>query len=170
MNRQPHSSGQSSPTARGGGQRLSDLQSNLRSYGLCLLCGCGGPPQVLPDSSCAGCGSPLAEPPLLAQAAADARGRRSVLRRARDHLASMHIGWPSPAYAVRWRDLSLAGLSIVAERAVDIGVVIRVSDAGVDALAQVVECRHQGPLRSIHARLLRVRFIQSNGVFFSVKA
>ena len=88
----------------------------------------------------------------------------------RDHLATMQVGWPSPEFAVRWRDLSLCGLSVIAERAVDIDVVIRIRDAGVDALAQVIECRHQGSLRSIHARLLRVRFVQTNGVFFSVKA
>lgn len=155
-----------SPAARRGGQRLADLQS----YGMCLLCGSGGPPQVLHDSCCASCGSPLAQPPLIDQATPEALGRRAALRRERDHLANLQVGWPSPDYAVRWRDLSLSGLSIMAERAVDIGVVIRVTDGGVDALAQVVECRHQGALRSIHARLLRVRFVQTSGVFCSVKA
>lgn len=154
------------PAARRGSQQLSDLQS----YGMCLLCGSGGPPQVLPDSCCASCGSPLAQPPLIDQATPEALGRRAALRRERDHLANMQVGWPSADYAVRWRDLSLTGLSIMAERSVDIGVVIRITDGGVDALAQVVECRHQGALRSIHARLLRVRFVQTSGVFFSAKA
>lgn len=152
--------------ARRSHRRMSDLQS----HGLCLLCGSGGPPQLLPDSSCANCGSPLAAPPVLEQTAPEIHGRRMAVRRERDHLATMQVGWPSPEYAVRWRDLSLTGLSIMAERSVDIGVVIRVSDSAVDALAQVVECRHRGGLRSIHARLLRMRFLQSNGVFFSAKA
>ena len=151
-------------------RRAGPRVSGLQSHGTCLLCGSGSPPEVSPDSSCANCGSPLAEPPLLERTAPEAPGRRMALRRGRDHLATMQVGWPSPAFAVRWRDLSLSGLSIIAERTVDIGVVIRVSDPGVDALAQVVECRHQGALRSIHARLLRVRFAQTDVVSLPVKA
>lgn len=137
---------------------------------LCLLCGCGGPPKVLPDSCCASCGSPLAAPPTQHDLAQGMQGRRGAPRRGRDHLAMMHVGWPSSPMPVRWRDLSMTGLSLLAERVIDIDDMIRVTDSGVDALAQVVECRHQGRLHTVHARLLRVRFLQTSGMFVSTKA
>ena len=144
--------------------------SDSQPLQLCLLCGCGGPPRVLPDSCCATCGSPLSEPPTVNEQIQDMEGRRGAPRRGRDHLAVLRIGWPSSSMPVRWRDLSMTGLSLLAERMIDIDEVIRVTDSGIDALAQVVECRHHGRLHSVHALLLRVRYLQTSGMFVSTKA
>ncbi len=144
--------------------------SNSQPLQLCLLCGCGGPPQVLPDSCCATCGSPLSESPTVHDQVQEMKGRRGAPRRGRNHLAVLQVGWPSSSMPVRWRDLSMTGLSLLAERMIDIDEVIRVTDSGIDALAQVVECRHHGRLHSVHARLLRVRYLQTSGMFVSTKA
>ncbi len=141
-----------------------------RAMALCLMCGSGGPPQVLPSSVCSSCGSPLASAPEAHGADLERQGRRGALRRSRNHLATLQLGWPSSSMPVRWRDLSLTGLSILTERMVDIEQIIRVSDAAIDTLAQVVECRHQGRLYTVHARMLRIRHIQASGVFVSIKA
>lgn len=136
----------------------------------CLLCGSTGPPAVRADSCCATCGSPLASPPEPDRRAPEPYGRRSALRRWRDHVASLQLGWPSTPFPVRWRDLSLTGLSVLAERPVPPGRTIRVSDAGIDLLAEVVDCRPIGRLHTVHARLLRARFLQTSGVFVSARA
>ncbi len=136
----------------------------------CLLCGSGGPPKVLASSACATCGSPLAAAPLADGATQERQGRRTALRRGRNHLALLHTGWPSRTQPVRWRDLSITGLSIMAEDMIDIDQVIRISDSAIDVLAQVVECRHQGRLYSVHARILRARFLQTHGLFTSLRA
>lgn len=143
--------------------------SDTQAMQLCLLCGCGGPPKVLPDSCCASCGSPLAALATQHDQAQEQKGRRGAMRRGRNHLATLHVGWPSSPMTVRWRDLSMSGLSLLTERMIDIDDVIRITDGGIDALAQVVDCRHQGRLYSVHARLLRARFLQSSGTFVSVK-
>ena len=137
---------------------------------LCLLCGSGGPPFVRPDSCCATCGSPLAPPPTPDARTLEHLGRRGAFRRGRDHVAMVNVGWPSTAIPVRWRDLSLTGLSVFAERPIAVDRTIRVHDAGVDVLAEVVDCRPQGPYFTVHARLLRARFLQTSGVFVSARA
>lgn len=137
---------------------------------VCLLCGSGGPPQVTPESRCATCGSPLAMPPSQTELTGEHVGRRGAPRRDRHHLANLQLGWPSLPRPVRWRDLSLTGLSVHTEFAVAVGQMVRVSDAGVDVLAEVVQCRPRGNLYTVHARLLRARFEQTSGVFVSTRA
>ena len=141
----------------------------FRSYGVCLLCHSGGPPQVLPDSVCATCGSPLAAPPATDNRTSEMLGRRGALRRGRDHVALVYVGWPSLPTPVRWRDLSLTGLSVLSEMPMEVDQMIRVSDNGVNVLAQVVDCRPLDRLHTVHARLLRARFVQTSGVFLSAR-
>jgi hypothetical protein len=137
---------------------------------LCLLCGSVGPPIVRPESCCSTCGSPLAPPPTPDGRTLEHLGRRGALRRGRDNVAMVQVGWPSTPLPVRWRDLSLTGLSLHSERPIDVGQTIRVSDPGIDVVAQVVDCRHLGRYHTVHARLLRARFLQTSGVFISARA
>ena len=139
--------------------------------GRCPLCGSGAPPQLWPHSRCAGCDSPLALP-LDPEAHGHDRhhGRRGALRCERDHLARLHVGWPSHAVPVRWRDLSLTGLGVITEEPVALGRRIRVVDAGFDGVAEVMRCDRQGKLFTVHARLLSAMFVQASGVFIRIKA
>lgn len=155
--------------ARPWARRRSDGAAAFRRTSVCLLCHSGGPPEVLPDSVCATCGSPLAAPPATDARAIELLGRRGALRSERDHVATVHQGWPSAPMSVRWRDLSLTGLCVLAEVPIPVGRVIRVSDRGVDVVAQVVDCRSAGRFHSVHGKLLRARFVQTSGVFLSAR-
>ncbi|MBL0148185.1 MAG: hypothetical protein IPP87_05390 [Ideonella sp.] len=136
----------------------------------CPMCGSGSPPRVWPDTRCAGCDSPLAMPLDPVAHSQDKLQRRGALRRDRDHLARMHIGWPSAAVPVRWRDLSLTGLSLICEQPVPLGCRIRVIDEGFDGVAEVVGCAAQGRYHQLHGRLLSAMYLRSSGVFVSIKA
>jgi hypothetical protein len=136
----------------------------------CPLCGSGAPPKVWAHSRCANCDSPLALPLDPEAHGQDRQGRRGALRCERDHLARLHLGWPSESVPVRWRDLSLTGLSVIAEGPVPVGRRIRVIDAGFDGVAEVIRCERQGKLHTVHARLLTAMFVQASGVFVRVRA
>jgi hypothetical protein len=137
---------------------------------VCLLCGADVPPVVRPESCCPTCGSPLAAPPMPDHRTLEHLGRRGALRRDRDNMATVQIGWPSTPMSVRWRDLSLTGLSLHSERPIAVNRTIRVTDPGIDLVAQVVDCRDLGRYHTVHARLLRARFLQTHGVFISARA
>ena len=136
----------------------------------CPLCGSGAPPQVWSHTRCAGCDSPLALPMDPEAHGQGLLGRRGALRCERDHLARLHVGWPSDSVPVRWRDLSLTGLSVITEAPVALGRCVRVMDAGFDGLAEVMRCERHGRLFHLHAKLLRANFVQASGVFVRVKA
>lgn len=136
----------------------------------CPMCGNGAPPQVLASSRCAGCDSPLAPPLDPLSLDRQGPGRRGALRCERDHLAQLHVGWPSAAMAVRWRDLSLTGLSVLAEAPVAPGQRVRVIDPGFDGVAQVLRCEPEGRYFALHGRLITAQFMQAHGVFVRVKA
>ena len=102
----------------------------LEALRRCALC---QHPVVLtaqPDARCPACHSPLAALPGHDGAAAhDVLGRRGAVRRDQSHVALIHVGWPSPAVAVRWRDLSLTGLSLYVPLPVAIGQRLRLIDS-----------------------------------------
>ena len=137
----------------------------------CALC---QHPVVLtaqPDARCPACHSPLAALPGHDGAAAhDVLGRRGAVRRDQSHVALIHVGWPSPAVAVRWRDLSLTGLSLYVPLPVAIGQRLRLIDSAIDGVAEVVRCRPQGRVQVLHARLLTAQLLQATGVFISATA
>ena len=143
----------------------------LEALRRCALC---QHPVVLtaqPDARCPACHSPLAALPGHDGAAAhDVLGRRGAVRRDPSHVALIHVGWPSPAVAVRWRDLSLTGLSLYVPLPVAIGQRLRLIDSAIDGVAEVVRCRPQGRVQVLHARLLTAQLLQATGVFISATA
>ena len=122
------------------------------------------------DARCPVCHSPLAALPGHDSAALDLLGRRGAVRRDQGHVALIHIGWPAPAVAVRWRDLSLTGLSLYVPLPIVPGQRLRLIDSAIDGVAEVVRCRPQGRVQVLHARLLTALLLQATGVFISTTA
>ena len=142
----------------------------LQALRRCALC---QHPVVLttqPDARCPACHSPLAALPGHDAAMHDVLGRRGAVRRDQSHVALVHIGWPSAAVAVRWRDLSLTGLSLYVPLPVPAGQRVRLVDSAIDGVAEVVRCRPQGRVQVLHARLLTATLLQATGVFISTSA
>jgi len=136
----------------------------------CALC---QHPVVLtaqPDARCPVCHSPLATLPGQGDDAQGLLCRRGAMRRDQSHVALIHVGWPSPPVAVRWRDLSLTGLSLYVPLPVPAGQRLRLIDSAIDGVAEVVQCRPQGRVQVLHARLLAAVLLQATGVFISTSA
>ena len=144
------------------GQLLPDRRCPLCQYPVT-----GGP---RPDSRCPRCHSPLAGLPGPGQHGHEALGRRGAVRRDQGHVAMVHIGWPSAAQPVRWRDLSLTGLSLYTVQALPAGTRLRLVDPALEAVVEVVGCRAQGRVHVVHAQLLTALLLQSTGVFMSTQA
>ncbi len=123
-----------------------------------------------PDSRCSACQSPLAALPGPGPAANELLGRRGAVRRDQSHVAMMHLGWPSNPVPVRWRDLSLSGLSLYAPSPLSGGQRFRLIDRALELVAEVVDSRPQGSLHAVHARLITALLLQSTGVFVSTQA
>ena len=124
------------------------------------------------DARCPACHSPLALLPEADPAGHPSQtgSRRAAVRRDQSHVAMMHLGWPSAPVPVRWRDLSLTGLSLYAPQPLKPSQRLRLSDQGIEAVAEVVGCRPQGRLFVVHARLLTAVLLQATGVFVSAQA
>jgi len=146
----------------------------------CPLCTQAFAGPLRPDSRCTQCHSPLASLPgsgLQGQdlpahelPTHDLPARRGAVRRDQSHVALVHVGWPSPALPVRWRDLSLTGLSFYAPQALPIGQRLRLIDSALEGVVEVVGCRAQGRVFTVHARLLTALLMQATGVFVSAQA
>ena len=136
----------------------------------CALCGHPAAPDPRPDARCLRCHAPLAALPLPGSPGHELLGRRGAIRRAQGHVALLRIGWPSPELPVRWRDLSLTGLSVFTPRPIEPGQRIHLADQALEAVAEVVACRPQGRLYTVHARLVTALLLQSTGVFMSAEA
>ena len=146
------------------------VPAGLQPLHHCALC---QHPVVLtaqPDARCPACHSPLASLPGHDDDAHGLLGRRGAMRRDQSHVALIHVGWPSPAVAVRWRDLSLTGLSLYVPLPVPAGQRLRLIDSAIDGEAEVVQCRPQGRVQVLHARLLTAALLQATGVFISTSA
>ena len=127
------------------------------------------------DSRCTQCHSPLASLPGSGPQgqelpAHDLPARRGAVRRDQSHVALVHVGWPSAALPVRWRDLSLTGLSFYAPQPVAVGQRLRLIDSALEGVVEVVGCRAQGRVFTVHARLLTALLMQATGVFVSAQA
>lgn len=123
-----------------------------------------------PDSRCPVCLSPLAALPGPGAAATEMLGRRGAVRRDQGHVALMHLGWPSRPVPVRWRDLSLTGLSLYTPQPVPAGQRLRLIDSALELVAEVVDSRPQGRVHTVHARLITALLLQTTGVFVSTQA
>jgi len=123
-----------------------------------------------PDSRCPVCQSPLAALPGPGPAANELLGRRGAVRRDQGHVALMHLGWPSNPVPVRWRDLSLTGLSVYTPQPAPAGQRLRLIDSALELVAEVVDSRPQGRVHAVHARLITALLLQSTGVFVSTQA
>lgn len=123
-----------------------------------------------PDARCPACHSPLAALPGPEASALDMLGRRGAVRRDQSHVALLHVGWPSQPLAVRWRDLSLTGLSLYTPLPIAVGQRLRLVDSAIEGVVEVVGCRPQGRLHVVHARLLTALLLQATGVFVSTQA
>ncbi|MDT7836405.1 DnaJ domain-containing protein [Aquabacterium sp. OR-4] len=137
----------------------------------CPLCSLAGSVQPRPDSRCSRCHAPLAALPVPGSQAHELLGRRGAVRRDRHHVASLQVGWPGQPVAVRWRDLSLTGLSLYTPAALAVGQRVHLIDGALEAVAEVVEShRAQGPWHLMHGRLISAMLLQATGVFVSAQA
>lgn len=136
----------------------------------CPVCGTALPSSIHLDTRCVHCDAPLASLPASDSAAHELFGRRGSVRRDRTQVGTMFVGWPATRMAVRWRDLSLTGLSVYSAHPVASGQVVRVVDNALDVVARVVSTRTSGQAYTVHARLLTAIFTQTAGVFVSAKA
>jgi hypothetical protein len=163
-----------------GGQPDADLQRAALPTCGCPLCTQPFAGPLRPDSRCTQCHSPLAALAGAGLQGTDAAGhelpahdlpaRRGAVRRDQTHVALVHVGWPSPALPVRWRDLSLTGLSFYAPQPLAIGQRLRLIDSALEGVVEVVGCRAQGRVFAVHARLLTALLMQATGVFVSAQA
>ena len=136
----------------------------------CPLCQHSSAAPLRSDSRCSQCHSPLAKLPAADHHGHELLGRRGAVRRDQSHVALVHVGWPSPALPVRWRDLSLTGLSFYAPQALRSGQRLRLVDSALEGVVEVVGCRAQGRVFTVHARLLTALLLQATGVFVSAQA
>ena len=136
----------------------------------CPLCQHSSAAPLRADSRCSQCHSPLAALPGADQHGHELLGRRGAVRRDQSHVALVHVGWPSPALPVRWRDLSLTGLSFYAPCSLRAGLRLRLIDSALEGVVEVVGCRAQGRVFTVHARLLTALLLQRTGVFVSAQA
>lgn len=136
----------------------------------CPLCRQASASPLRADSRCGNCHSPLATLAGAAPHGHELLGRRGAVRRNQNHVALVHVGWPSPTLPVRWRDLSLTGLSFYAPCSLPAGQRLRLIDSALEGVVEVVGCRAQGRVFTVHARLLTALLLQSTGVFVSALA
>ena len=136
----------------------------------CPLCQHSSAAPLRADSRCSQCHSPLARLPGADPQGHELLGRRGAVRRDQSHVALVFVGWPSPALPVRWRDLSLTGLSFYAPQPVRSGQRLRLLDSALEGVVEVVGCRAQGRVFTVHARLLTALLLQATGVFVSTHA
>ena len=149
---------------------LSGVAGAAAAGPACPLCQQAVSPPLLHDSRCGHCQSPLAQLPEPSHAGQELFGRRGAVRRHQDHVAQVYLGWPAPALAVRWRDLSLSGLSFYAARPLPPGQRLRLVDSALEGVVEVVHCRAQGRVHTVHARWLTGLLLQTTGVFVSAQA
>lgn len=129
----------------------------------CPVCAAALPARIDVHTRCTTCGGPLAPPPRTASQASELFGRRGHTRRPKDHEVQLRWGWPAREMTVRWRDLSLGGLSVLAPQPLPEGGVVRLLDPALDAVAAVVSCRASGAAYAVHARMITADFLHARG-------
>lgn len=140
-----------------------------RRVGLCPMCQTPLPFRLASDTSCAGCGGPLAPAPSSDSTGRELFGRRSAPRMPREDALTVQLVRGGASLPAQWRDVSMTGLSFLAPVELLPGRVLRIRDGTLDALAEVVSCHGHASRKLVHARLLTVRFLKTQGQFVSAK-
>jgi hypothetical protein len=135
----------------------------------CPFCRAGAPREIQANTRCHQCNSPLAPPPALPLKRNELFGRRTVPRMSRSDTVTLIAGWQTPARTAQLRDLSMTGVSVIADIKIEAQQVIRVIAPLFDILATVVSCRTDGRRVEVHASLLHAIFMRPKGVVVCVK-
>lgn len=134
----------------------------------CPFCRQPLPAVVAAQTRCAGCDSPLLRRPALERG--ELFGRRRSPRNARPIGATLRLPGLPGDHAVRLRDLSLGGFSLVSPVPAPVRGAMRVMTSGFDGVAVVVGCQRQADGWLLHGELLTLQLLRSQGVFVSAKA
>jgi len=124
------------------------------------------------EDRCGRCDSPLGPAPVGERGVGELLGRRRGERFAREQEARLRLPGERGDRAVRLRDLSLTGLSLVGPSRLAEGSPFRLTTPSFDAVAAVVACRaNNGTGFTVHARLLTLQLVRAGrGVFVSATA
>lgn len=133
----------------------------------CPFCQHPLPASLHLDTRCDHCQAPLFRPPSVDRG--ELFGRRRSPRNPRPMAATLRLPGSSGDHTARLRDLSLNGLSLLAQVAVAERGAVRVVTTGFDAVAVVVGCRRQAEGWLLHGELLTLQLLRSQGVFVSAK-
>lgn len=136
----------------------------------CPWCHAATPPTIKPDTRCARCRAPLAQPPAPDRQAAELFGRRGATRQPRAHLAIMQRLDGGATLSVRLRDISLSGIGLVTTTAVPDDTRVRIESRDFEAVAVIVGSRHEHGEHVLHAQLLSLALARRTGVFVSERA
>lgn len=145
-------------------------QSSWLSERKCPLCQHPFTAKPVTGSRCARCDSPLVPAPSGERALGEIIGRRRGERFERDIGVSLRQPGQPGETGARLRDLSLTGLSLICALPIAKGCHLRVTAPNFDAVAEVVACRGNRGIHTVHARLLTLEILRSGrGVFVSAK-
>jgi curved DNA-binding protein CbpA len=158
-----------SAPARAPAARTEKPQTVLRVANACAFCQAPVPHEIMPQTRCGHCDSPLAAPPPRPVDKNELFGRRAVPRMSRTDAVRFLPAWQMPALNARLRDLSMSGIRVVTNTIVAKGQVIRITGPLFDIVATVVGCRTDGRRVEIHAALLTAIFMNPKGVVVSVR-
>jgi curved DNA-binding protein CbpA len=155
--------------AGAGAARAPKSESSARMARVCAFCAEPRPREILPDTRCDQCDSPLAPAPGRPAGKNELFGRRAMPRMSRSDAVHFLPAWQAPARAARLRDLSMTGISLVTDVTVAKHQTIRITAPLFDILAVVVACRSDGRRVEIHASVLTAIFMHPKGVVVSVR-
>lgn len=133
----------------------------------CPFCRHPLPGVVRADTRCRHCDSPLFRRPAFERG--ELFGRRSSPRNARPIGATLRLPGVAGDHAVRLRDLSLGGLSLLSPLPAAPRSAMRVMTAGFDGVAVVVGCQRQAEGWLLHGELLTLQLLRQQGVYVSTK-
>jgi curved DNA-binding protein CbpA len=133
----------------------------------CPFCQRRLPASVHLDTRCSHCDSPLFRRPDVDRG--ELFGRRRSPRNARPTPATLRLPGLPGDHVARLRDLSLSGLCVLSTVQAPERSALRVMTGSFDAVAVVVGCRPQGTHWLLHAELLTLQLLRSQGVFVSAK-
>ena len=142
-------------------------EASPAKQGRCVFCDTHVSLPIRADCRCPRCASPLAQPHELAASTTERFGRRAVPRLCRDEPIIFYPRWPHQGHAARLRDLSPAGISFLAQVAIELHQLVKISGATLEGVARVVSSHPAGRQYAVHAQLLTVLFLAPAGTFVS---